>query len=158
MVTCRQETRTLIMKNVDSLFENQSLWEEAIRKTDIPKANKYALRMTHIVRALRDTEDGRLELEKLLTHSKPNIRLWAAGSVVQWNPDAAVPVLAKLLYEPVGKEASTQEAVGIVIDAQGYLAQCFGLHPADLRALPSRLADMGINLPEETARRLQWER
>lgn len=153
----RQGIRIQTMKNVESLLENQLLWEAAIRKPDIPTANKYALRMTHIVRALRETEDGRLALEKLLRHSKPNIRLWAAGSVAEWNPDAAVPVLAKLLHEPLEKEASAQEGVGIVIDAQGYLAHCFGLHPADLRELPGRLADMGIGLPEDTSRRLRWE-
>jgi hypothetical protein len=65
------------MTSITSLLKNQLLWEKAIRKSDISKANRYALRMTHIVRALRETEDGCLVLEKLLTHSKPNIRLWA---------------------------------------------------------------------------------
>lgn len=145
-------------KDVESLLRSQSLWENAIRKTDIPTANKHALRMTHIVRALRETEAGRLELEKLLTNPKPNIRLWAAGSASAWAPDIAVPVLAKLLYERLEKEASLQEEVGIRINAKGYLARYFGLHPADLRELPDRLANMGISLPEDTARGLRWER
>lgn len=143
-------------KDVEILLTNQSRWEEAIRSADIPAANKYALRMTHAVRALRETDDGRCELEKLLANSTPNLRLWAAGSVIAWAPDMAVPVLAKLLHESLGKGASLQENVDIRVNAQGYLARHFGLHPSDLRELPSRLADMGIDLPEETARRLRW--
>jgi len=145
------------MKDVKTLLENQMFWEKAIRRDDVPSANKYALRMTHAVRRLRETEAGRSELDKLLTHSKPNIRLWAAGSAEAWAPDLAVPVLARLLYEPLEKDGGAIEDVGIRMNAKAYLAQHFGLHPSDLRELPGRLADMGIDLPDETARRLLWE-
>jgi len=151
------ETRIPAMKDVKTLLENQMFWEKAIRRDDVPSANKYALRMTHAVRRLRETEAGRSELDKLLTHSKPNIRLWAAGSAEAWAPDLAVPVLARLLYEPLEKDGGAIEDVGIRMNAKAYLAQHFGLHPSDLRELPGRLADMGIDLPDETARRLLWE-
>jgi len=146
------------MKDVKLLLENQAHWEQAIRKDDVPTANRYALRMTHAVWRLRETEAGRAELEKLLTHPKPNLRLWAAGSVEAWAPDLAVPVLAKLLYEPLEEDGGAIEDVGIRMNAQGYLARHFGLHPSDLRELPERIADMGIDLPEETMRELRWER
>ncbi|MAS03447.1 MAG: hypothetical protein CL534_01895 [Ahrensia sp.] len=145
------------MRDIELLLESQTHWERAIRKDDVPTANRYALRMTHAVRRLRETEAGRTELEKLLTHPKPNLRLWAAGSVEAWAPDLAVPVLARLLYEPLEKDGGAIEDVGIRMNAQGYLAEHFGLHPSDLRELPRRLADMGIDLPEETARQLRWE-
>ena len=145
-------------QNVETLLENHSLWQGAIRRDDIPAANGYALWMTRAIRALRETETGRSELEGLLKDPRPNLRLWAAGSVAAWAPDIAVPVLARLLYEPLDKDAVPQEDVGIRMNAQGYLARHFGLHPSDLRELPGRLADMGIALPEETARQLRWER
>ena len=65
------------MRDIELLLESQTHWERAIRKDDVPTANRYALRMTHAVRRLRETEAGRTELEKLLTHPKPNLRLWA---------------------------------------------------------------------------------
>ena len=146
-----------VAADISRLLENQTHWERAIRRDDVPTANKHALRMTHAVWRLRETEAGRTELEKLLTHSKPNIRLWAAGAAEAWAPDLAVPVLARLLYEPLEKDGGAIEDVGIRMNAKAYLARHFGLHPSDLRELPGRLADMGIDLPEETARRLRWE-
>jgi hypothetical protein len=150
-----QETQILSGKDVENLVSNQSLWENAIRKADITAANKYALRMTRAVHALRETEAGRSELEKLLSDPKPNLRLWAAGSVMAWAPDIALPILAELLHEPLGKEAALQESVDIRTNAKGYLARHFGLHPSDLRELPGRLADIGIDLPDDTVSQLR---
>lgn len=154
----RSETDKVAMEALDSLLDNQTRWEHAIRKADIPTANKHALRMTHAVRALRESESGRSELEKLLANSKPNLRLWAAGSVLEWAPDIAVPVLAKLLYELLERDSTPQEDVSIQMNAEGYLARYFGLHPSDTREMPGRLAAMGIELPEKTARQLRRER
>ncbi|MFZ2102952.1 MAG: hypothetical protein WAU86_20550 [Oricola sp.] len=139
---------------LDVILENDEGWRKAVRQNDISRANRHTRRITEAVIELREDETGRELLEQLLSSPIAHLRLWAAGSVMKWDPDRAIPVLARLLFETLDEGSTTEEIVHVQFSAEGYLARHFGLHHSDLRRLPERLAAMGIGLPDELVTRL----
>jgi hypothetical protein len=141
----------------ERFLKYQALQRAAQRRRDIPAANRHVDKVTEALGVLAASREGRQRLEGLIAHPDPSTRGRAASEVIAWAPERAIPVLAKLLYEPQDPEAVAFEKVGVSLEAQNALAQYFGLPMHDVRELPDRLADMGIDLPEKFARLLKWE-
>jgi len=51
-------------------------------------------------RALAETDEGRATISGLLDDPRPTVRLWSAGAVLFWDPDAARPVLVEIREAP----------------------------------------------------------
>lgn len=98
-----------------------------------------------------------MALERLMNDTDPSTRGRAARRVMEWDPDRAIPVLARLLYEQSDPQSVSVEAVLIVREARFALQKFFGLDLFDPTELPDRLAAMGITLPEKTSRGLRRE-
>ena len=135
----------------------QALQRAAMRRRDIPAANRHIDKITEALDMLSASRGGRSRLEQLVEHPDPSTRGRAASEVIEWAPEQAVPVLAKLLYEPQDPDAVAFEKVGVSLEARTALTEYFGLPRFDARELPGRLSDMGIELPERTVRLLKWE-
>lgn len=136
----------------------QALENAAKRRRDIPAANRYFDKVSEALDALVDAgEAGRNKLEQLMQDSNPSTRGRAARRVLEWDPDRAIPVLARLLYEKFGSEIIPFHAVTIEIEAQSALTDYFGLDMFDPVELPGRLSALGIELPKDLARRLRRE-
>ena len=136
----------------------QALEVAAQRRNDIPAANRHVEKVTEALNALaRAGKEGRDTLERLMQDSDPSTRGRAARRVMEWDPDRAIPVLSRLLYEPLDSNSVAVEAVIIRREARFALLQYFGLDMFDPTELPDRLSAMGIALPEKTARRLRRE-
>ena len=50
-------------------------------------------------RVLAESAEGRATVAELLDDPRVTVRLWAAGAVLFWDPDAARPVLAAIRLE-----------------------------------------------------------
>ena len=136
----------------------QALENAAKKRRDISAANRYFDKVSEALDALADAgEAGRNKLEQLMQDSNPSTRGRAARRVLEWDPDLAIPVLAKLLYEKFGPEIIPFHAVTIGIEAQSALTDYFGLDMFDPIELPGRLSALGIELPSDVARRLRRE-
>lgn len=137
----------------------QALEVAAKRRRDIPAANRHVEKVTEALAALAASGiEGRSTLEKLIQDPDPSIRGRSASEVINWDPDRAIPVLARLLHEPLDPESASSEAVIVRLEARHALLRYFGLDIFDPTELPDRLAAMGIDLPEKTARQLRRER
>lgn len=142
----------------ERFLEYQTLQADAQRRNDIPAANRHVKKVTESLDALaKSGKEGRDLLEKLMGDDDPSIRGRAARRVMEWDPDRAIPVLARLLYEQLHFESASVERVIIRTEAEHALLKYFGLDMFDPTELPDRLVAMGIDLPEETARRLRRE-
>jgi len=142
----------------ERFLKYQALQADAQRRNDIPAANRHVEKVTESLDALaKSGNEGRDLLEKLMGDADPSTRGRAARRVMEWDPDRAIPVLARLLYEPRNPEASAVEAVITREEAEFALLKHFGLDMFDPMELPDRLASMGITLPEKTAHRLRRE-
>lgn len=136
----------------------QKLEVVAQRRNDIPAANRHVEKVTEALNALAEAgKAGRELLERLMNDPDPSTRGRAARRVMEWDPDRAIPLLAKLLYEPLDPESVSVEAVIIRREARFALQHYFGLDMFDPTELPDRLAAMGIELPDDLARRLRRE-
>ncbi|WP_223478066.1 hypothetical protein [Oricola indica] len=136
----------------------QALQVAAQRRGDIPAANRHVEKVTEALDVLAKTGlDGRMALERLMNDTDPSTRGRAARRVMEWDPDRAIPVLARLLYEQSDPQSVSVEAVLIVREARYALQKYFGLDLFDPTELPDRLAAMGITLPEKTSRGLRRE-
>jgi hypothetical protein len=134
----------------------QALEVAAQRRRDIPAANRHVEKVTEALAALAAAGmQGRSTLEKFLKDPDPSIRGRSASEVIAWDPDRAIPVLARLLHEPLDPESASSEAVLVRLEARFALLRYFGLDILDPTELPDRLAAMGIDLPEDTVRRLR---
>lgn len=142
----------------ERFLKYQTLQADAQRRNDIPAANRHVEKVTEALDALaKSGKEGRDQLEKLLEDSDPSIRGRAARRVLKWNPERAVPVLVRLLFERFGPPRVPVESVGIRTEAEHALLNYFGLDIFDPTELPDRLAAMGVALPDEVARRLRRE-
>jgi len=138
------------------LLKYQALEQAAMRRRDIPAANRHVEQITRALRTLSGSPLGRQRLEGLLDHPDPSTRGRAASEIIQWVPERAVPVLAKLLYEPQDPAAAAFEKVGVSLEAQKALTGYFGLPWHDPRGLVEKLAAAGSALPEEFVERRRW--
>ena len=142
-------------KNIDRLIDAQMRWDTATRHDDETAIERYAETGVALIGELTQSAAGKTALEGLLFDTSPGLRLAAATAVIQWDPDRAVPVLARLMYEDFTSNAAPWADAGFRMHARIGLLQHFGL--SDFPALPGRLADMGIEIPDWLARELRRE-
>ena len=141
--------------NVDRLIDEQMRWDAATRHDDERAIEQHAENGLVLIQKLMESAAGKAALERSLSDTSPGLRLAAATAVIQWDPDQAVPVLARLMYEEFTSNAAPWADAGFRMHARVQLLQYFEL--SDFPALPSRLADMGIQLPDWLARELRRE-
>jgi len=113
-------------------------------------------RFEQLAGQLMKTSEGRAAMEELLQNPSPWLRYAISTAVIEWAPEKAIPVLARLLHEPLEEEMEPWEEVSVRTQACMPLAYHFGYHPSNWSELPERLAEYGIDLPEETVYRLHW--
>lgn len=140
-----QPTDTLVARYV----QLEELRRLAIRRDDIPAANRHYDRTVPILRELVSRNpDGRRAIEALLAHPSPFVRLGAACKVLIWAPAMALPVLARLALNP-GSGFSAEERGSVALSAEGMLYKHFGIRNFDSNDLIEPLRAFGVDWPRE---------
>jgi len=147
-----------IEDKIDEILRIHSSWRKARRRKDRKRAQQFADRFEQLAGELMQSAEGRAGLEGLLQDPSPQLRYAASSAVIEWAPEKAIPVLARLIYEPFDEEMEPWEEASVRTQACMPLAYYFGYHPSDWTELPERLAEYGIELPEETVRILNWRK
>ncbi|YBV98075.1 DUF2019 domain-containing protein [Phyllobacteriaceae bacterium JZ32] len=120
----------------------------ALLADDVPRANRYSDKVHAALNALTDRgEEGRRAFEELLTHPLPHMRLYAAGKVIKWKPDAAVPVLGRLLIEKFDDGTARLAAVDVRVSADNRLMEFFDIKSLNPNDLIEPIKAYGIDLP-----------
>ncbi|TKT81274.1 hypothetical protein [Aquamicrobium sp. LC103] len=140
-------------KALEKFLVHQEKYQAAVRRQHVPTANREILKVGAALGQLTATPEGRDILENMLRNPSAYLRLRAAGKVLAWAPDRALPVLGKLLVESLGEETSVDERIGIRVEAEGWLFQHFGIRNFDPDRLIEPMRAYGVELP----RRKQWE-
>jgi len=79
---------------VEEFARNVAAQTDAIMRGDRKGGNKYAKRYIAAYKKLRDHgEAGRDALAELLTHSRMDVRVYAAGFLLSDRPEQALPVI-----------------------------------------------------------------
>jgi hypothetical protein len=130
-----------------SLVEYQELQRQAVRRGDIPAANRHLLKVIAATDALAATPQGRDALKSLFDHPIADLRLRAAASMLDWAPDLAIPVLGRLLIEDLGAESSADEGIDIRLEASGALYRHFGIRSFKRNDLIEPLRAHGVEIP-----------
>ncbi|SFK57776.1 hypothetical protein SAMN04488498_108176 [Mesorhizobium albiziae] len=125
-------------------YENLRL--RAVRRLDVPATNRNFLKAVAASDSLSQTAAGRAEIEKLLTHPMPYIRVRAAGAVMTWAPEKAIPVFGRMLDADLSAISSVDERLDIRIDSQDWLYQHFQIRSSDRNDLIEPLKAYGIEL------------
>jgi hypothetical protein len=142
-----QTPREPIEKLLNTFFKYEELRMQAVRRLDVPAANRYLLRVSAASKALAATPDGRDELEKLLSHPTEYIRLSAAGTIMRWAPEKAIPIFGQLLVDHLSAITSVDERLDIRITAKDWLYRHFNIRSFDRNDLIEPLKAYGIDLP-----------
>ena len=83
-----------LQKITEEFAKNVAAQTDAIMRGDRTGGNKYAKRYIAAFKKLRDHgETGRDALAGLLTHSRMDVRVYAAGCLLSDRPEQALPVL-----------------------------------------------------------------
>ncbi|KXF78243.1 hypothetical protein ATN84_00060 [Paramesorhizobium deserti] len=126
---------------------------QADRAENIPAYNRLHKKIVEALTAIENAgSPGREVLEELMEHEMPQVRLWAAGRVIQWNPDRAIPVLGRLLIEKLPEESAPVERMSIRGTASSHLEKFFGITNFDRNELIEPLKAYGIDVPRQTER------
>lgn len=145
-----------IEDKIDEILRIHSSWKKARRRRDRKRTQVLAERFEQLAGDLMESAEGRAAMEGLLQNPSPQLRYAASTAVIEWAPEKAIPILARLIYEPFDEEMEPWEEVSVRTRACMPLAYHFGYHPSNWSELPERLAEHGIDLPEETVRLLHW--
>ena len=145
-----------IKDRIEEILRNHESWKKASRRSDRKRVQVLRDRFEQLAGELMETPEGRAAMEELLDHPSSRLRFAVSTAVIEWAPEKAIPVLARLLYEPLNEDLEPWEEVSLRTEARMPLAYHFGYHPSEWTELPERLAEYGIDLPEETVRRLHW--
>lgn len=129
------------------LFKYQELYRQAVRRTDVPAANRHTQKVSAVASALAATPKEQEILESLLRHPTPYMRLRAAYRVLQWSPEMAIPVLGRLMFEDLGEDSSVDERIDIHTDAKEILYMHFNIRSFDRNDLIGPLKAYGVDLP-----------
>ncbi|GLS32970.1 hypothetical protein GCM10007937_46800 [Mesorhizobium albiziae] len=78
----------------------------------------------------------------------PEVCVVAAGQVMAWAPDKAIPVLGKLVVEWLRKDPR-KGYVAVRTEAKARLYDHFGIKDFDQNKLIEPLKAFGINLPRQ---------
>lgn len=144
MQSANSETST--DKLVGALMKHQALEIEACEREDIAAANRQVDKLSAVLDQLARTAVGRQALEKLMSHEMPEVRLRAAGAVMAWAPDMAIPVLGRLVADWKPKDPH-RGYVAVRTEAKGWLYDHFGVTDFDQNKLIDPLRAYGIDLP-----------
>ncbi|GAB1581444.1 hypothetical protein [Phyllobacterium phragmitis] len=121
---------------------------EADRADNTAAYNRLHKKVVEALNAILDAGPrGRDILEYFLNHETPQVRMWAAGQVIKWDADKAVPVLGHLLVDKLPQETAAMERVNIRMGASAYLEQHFGITNFDRNELIEPLKAYGIDVP-----------
>jgi len=149
-MTSAQSSRS--SKNLEQWAEEfvRRLQEQAIAdRTDNTRAyNRLHKKVLEALKAILDAgRRGRDVLENLLSHETPQVRMWAAGQVIKWDPDKAIPILGHLIVDKLPDETAPMERVTIRMGASSYLEKHFGIRTYDRNELIEPLRAYGIDVP-----------
>jgi hypothetical protein len=87
------------MSSKKSVDETLRLYRDAALGTGSqdPKVNNRSADELHICyKQLRDSEEGRAGIVRLISDSNPHVRVWAAAHSLFWAPEIARPALEAL--------------------------------------------------------------
>ncbi|WP_011580268.1 MULTISPECIES: hypothetical protein [Chelativorans] len=144
----RQNFSISVSDLLERFHKHQELYRLAVRRQDVPTANRHILKASEYLNALAALNPaGRETIETLLTHPDAYLRLRAAGSVLSWSPEKAIPVLGRLLFEDLGPTRSPDERLDIRTEAKGWLYKHFGIRSFDRNDLIEPLRAYGVELP-----------
>lgn len=143
----RRDSRLSTKKLLQELEINQNMHRLAVRRDDIRAVNRHIERVWGVLDALAETAEGRSGLERLLAHPDAYTRLRAAEAVMAWAPEAAIPVLGRLLFEDLGPESSAAERIDIRTAAKDTLYDHFDITSWDRNDLIEPLKAYGVDLP-----------
>jgi hypothetical protein len=132
---------------LDQLVKYQELHRQAVRRKNVPLANRQLLKVIAAADGLAASSRGRDILESLLDHRMAYMRVRAAARVLSWAPEKAIPVLGRLLMEDLGVESSVDERIDIRSEATGFLYRHFGIRSFNRNDLIEPLRAYGIDLP-----------
>lgn len=135
-----------IDEHLRMFFEQHDSYAAAVRRQDVPAANRCLLKVSSCLDAVAGLPGGKALLEKLLDHDEPYIRLRAAGSVMDWMPDLAIPVFGRLLAEDINN-LSPYERLDIHAEAVGWLYKYFKIRSFNQNDLIEPLRAYGVELP-----------
>lgn len=142
----RRTSEPALDELLDALVKYQALQQLAIRRDDIPAANRHFDKVVAASRGLAADPEGRQLLESLLHHSSAFLRMRAAIRVLQWAPDKAVPVLGRIISERL-EDLSPDERIEVSTTARNILYQHFGVRGFDRNGLIEPLRAYGVELP-----------
>lgn len=142
----RQTSENSIQDLLEAFLDYEELRMQAVRRLDVPKANKYVLTAAAAANVLSKTAQGRAEIEKLLRHPTLYIRVRAAGVVMDWAPEKAIPVFGAMLDADLSSIPSVDERIDISVTSKDWLYGHFNIHNADRNALIEPLRAYGIEL------------
>jgi len=124
---------------------------EADRADDVPTYNRLHKKVVEALNAILGAGPrGRDVLENLLSHETPQVRMWAAGQVMKWDPDKAIPLLGHLIVDKLPDETAAMERVTIRMGASSYLEKHFGVKNYDRNELIEPLKAYGIGVPRRS--------
>jgi HEAT repeat protein len=108
----------------------------AYRERDIPRHNRWHDRAKAVASELLSRgAAGTAEIEKLMRHTSPSVRVAAAAYVLKWSPNEAVPILEKILLwaDEDRTEGLFGESLHVGNGAAGLLSQHYHLNILDIR-------------------------
>jgi len=121
---------------------------EADRADNVFAYNRLHKKVVEALKAILNAGPrGRDVLENLLSHETPQVRMWAAGQVIKWDPDKAIPILGHLMVDKLPDETAPMERVTIRMGASSYLEKHFGIRTYDRNELIEPLRAYGIDVP-----------
>lgn len=134
---------------VSEFVKFQCLEIMAQERDDVRSANRYFDGMYAALKALADSQEGRDALEELMEHDLPEVQLRAAGKVMSWAPEKAIPLLGRLIVEWRPKDPK-KGYVAVRIEASGWLYDYFGIKDFDRNKLIDPLRTYGIDMPRRS--------
>ena len=142
----RRASDTVLRTQLERFLRFQELQALAIRDGHISTANRHYSKMAAAKKQLAQSSEGRAVLEELLQSSDAFVRLRAGGQVIDWRPDMAIPVLARLMFEEL-PDLSAGEWLEIRQTAKGLLYNHFNIRSFDRNDLIEPLKAYGVSLP-----------
>lgn len=140
-----RDTDSMTLRLVDELVEYQMREIAAWAADDTNAVNRNVAQIIKRLDLLKGTRDGRTALEDLMSHELPEVRLTAAGAVLAWAPEKAIPVLGRIVAErrPPSPDKPRQP---IAFDAAISLYEHWGIRSYNRDDLIEPLARYGIEL------------
>lgn len=144
MVSKPKQLSDLVAK-ADVLFEKLIV---ANRGKSNSAYNRAYDRVTKVLNDIESHGDaGRQAIETWLGSDKTLVRFHAARRIIVWNSDVAIPVLGRLLVDPLPSHFTGYERFSIKSSANHSLYKHFDIRNFDRNSLIEPLKAYGIDLP-----------